>query len=106
MGDQERQRPGAAALLVDEMEVDAGHLRDELAERVEPGLVRAPVVAVLPVGDELLHVGEAGAIGPLLPGSLIRPAHAGQPLAQVGERRLRDVDAKGVRRHQNTGRST
>ncbi len=106
VGDQERQRPGAAALLVDEMEVDAGHLRDELAERVEPGLVRAPVVAVLPVGDELLHVGEAGAIGPLLPGSLIRPAHAGQPLAQVGERRLRDVDAKGVRRHQNTGRST
>src|SRR4030095_15845505 len=64
-----------------------------------------PVGAVLPVRDEVLHVGEAAAEGPLGAGGLIGPAHAGQPLAQVGEGGVGNLDSEGRGRHQNTGRS-
>jgi hypothetical protein len=103
--EQERQRPGTAPLLVDEVQVDAGHLGRELAEAVEPRLVRAPVVAVLPVRDQVLHVGEARAEGPLGAGGLVGPPHAGQALAQIGERRVGNLDPEGPGLHQNTGLS-
>jgi hypothetical protein len=64
--------------------VDRG---DELGELVDGLLLRPPVEAVEPVGDELLQVAE---VGPVLPrpggaGDLVGPAHPPEPGGQVVE---------------------
>ena len=90
VGHHERHRVRVPRAHVQEVDVDAVDLRAEPGHRVEPGLRRAPVVAVRPVGAQLAQVGERHAVGRIGLGA--RPAHAREALAQVAEPRVGNVD--------------
>src|SRR4029453_16400473 len=64
----------------------------ELRVLVEAGFLLAPVVAVGPVAGQLLQVGERHAAAPADAGQLVGPAGAAQPVAQVVQVGLGDVD--------------
>jgi len=85
--------------LVDQVDLQASDLGAELLELVQAGLVRAPVVAIAPVGDELSYVGEVRAVSPSRARHLVRKARARQPLPQIGEVGVGDVDAKWLDVH-------
>jgi hypothetical protein len=76
---------------VDPLAIDGG---GELGVPVEPGLPGPPVVPVGPVAGQLLQVPEGHAAGPAHAGQLVRPAGPGQPLAQVVQLGLGDLDAE------------
>jgi hypothetical protein len=92
MGEDQRQGlwlRGADVEEVDRLAVDGG---GELRVLVQPRLVLAPVVAVTPVGGQLLEIVERHPAAPADPGQLVGPAGTGQPVAQVVEVGLGDVD--------------
>src|SRR5262249_1182134 len=64
----------------------------ELGELVQAGLVLAPVVGRPPVLGELLQVAEGHPAGPADARQLVGPAGARQPVPQVVELCLGDVD--------------
>ena len=97
--EQQRHRARPHPGLVDEVQVDAAQRHGELPARVELHLLRAPVVAVAPVADERLHVGEVGAVAPRLAGDLVGPAHARQARAQVVEHGVGHADGERAGRH-------
>ena len=53
--DDQRQRVLVRRLDVDEVDVETVDLRDELRQRIQPGLEPAQVVLSAPVANELLH---------------------------------------------------
>lgn len=83
---------GSLAALVDEVEAEAVDLSAEVGEPVDGFLLCAPVEPVLPVVNELLHVGQVRAVVPARARDLVGPAGPRQALAQVVESRLRDFD--------------
>jgi hypothetical protein len=94
--DQQRQRVrlGRADVHeVDPLAVDGG---GELRVLVEPGLLGAPVVAALPVPGELPQVAERHATAPADTGQLVGPAGAGQPVGQVVQLGLGNLDPERV----------
>ena len=68
--------------------------RDELRQLIQASLAPAPVVAVLPVGAELLEPTQRHTLAPVLDCLLLRPARTTQPRSQIGEIALRDGRAK------------
>ncbi len=74
---------------VDRLTVDLGA---ELRQSVEPGLVRAPVVLVAPVGDELAHVVDGDAVVPSRVVELVREPGLRKSPAEIVEVGLVDVD--------------
>ena len=78
MHEEQRGRGGAGAGGVDEVLAAAVQLEGELREGVEGGFLRAPVEVVVPVGGEVAHVGDIGAVGPGLAGGLVGPAGLGE----------------------------
>jgi len=79
-------------LHVHEMHLQATHFRVELRQSIEVPLAGAPVEVVSPmVGDAPQYCGR-DAIGPGSVARLIGPPGAGQPLFQIDERRLVDID--------------
>ena len=68
----------------------------ELRERVEPRLLRAPVVLVAPVGDELLEVVARDAPLPADARAARAASASGEPLAQVLEVGVGDRDVERV----------
>ena len=99
VGEEERERGRPAALCVDEVKIDTRHGCGELREAVEHGLVLSPVIVVAPVRAELCHIGEVGPEGPRVARRLIREARAAEPLAEIAQGRLGDVDAERSGRH-------
>ena len=97
--EQEGERGGSAPLRVNEVEIDARHRCGELGEGVQQRLVLSPVVVIAPVRAELLHVGEVGAEGPGGARRLVGEARAAEPLAEICEGRLGNVDAERRGRH-------
>ena len=96
VGHHERDRIGASRLLMDEVDllsVDGGRV---LVEAVEGGFVRAPIVLVLPIGDELAHICQVGSHGPWLPGRVRRPHRVRQPAAQVGKVLVVDMNVESL----------
>jgi hypothetical protein len=89
--EQQRRRLRAAAFDMDVVDVDALDPRLELRQRVERALRRAPVVVVTPVRDELAHEVDRRPKGPRRYRRLVREAHAGEPVAQVAQRGVTDV---------------
>jgi hypothetical protein len=77
------------------MHIDAVQRQRVLRQGVEPRLGGAPVEAVMPVADQLLHVSDVAAIRPGLARRLVGKARARQPLAQIGDRRIRHVQRAG-----------
>ena len=90
---QQWKRVRPLAVEVDEVEVHAVHLTEELGVGVDCRLVGPPIVAVAPVVAESADVLEVGAVVP--PGivELAGPAGAFEPCLQVIEDWLGDVDA-------------
>ena len=64
-------------------------------KRIERGLLRAPVESVPPVLRQASQVVDRNAPAPAGAFQLARPAGVRQPLAQVVEIRLRNLDAEG-----------
>jgi hypothetical protein len=92
VGDDQRQGVrfgGSDVQEVDPLSVDRG---GELGERVEPGLVGSPVVVAAPISGELLQVPERHAPAPVRIAEVGRPACAGEPVSQVVDLRLRNLD--------------
>src|SRR4029453_17993467 len=92
VGEEQRQGVGFGGADVEEVDVLPVDGGDELGEPVEPGLLLAPVVAVGPVGGQRFQVAARPPAGPADPGQLVGPAGAVQPLAQVVQVGLGDVD--------------
>ena len=94
VGDHERQRVRLRGPHVEEVDAEAVELGAELRERVEARLGRPPVVLRRPVRAQLLHVRERDALRPVVDGLGLGPAGASQPLPEVDEILVRDVDAE------------
>src|SRR5690606_1515725 len=61
---------------------------------VQPRFPLPPVEFVAPPADEAPHIGAVAAVFPGGALGLDRPAHAGQPRLEVGERRFRNADGE------------
>jgi hypothetical protein len=96
VGDQQRDRLGVVGADVREVQRLPVDLGEELRQRVEPGLGGTPVEVALPVPREALQVVDRDAAAPALAGDLDAPSGAGEPVAQVVQVGLRDVDAEGA----------
>jgi hypothetical protein len=92
VGEDQRQRVRLRGPNMQEVHAGTVDGGGELRVLVELGLVLAPVVAVAPVGGELLEVAERHAAAPADVGQLVGPAGTVQPLAQVVQVGLGDVD--------------
>ena len=66
---------------------------DELVEAVEQRLPSAPVVPVGPVAADVLDPGERRALRPVVDRLGVRPAGVPEPVAEVVEHVVGDVDA-------------
>jgi hypothetical protein len=97
MDEQERQWVRPDASLVDEVEVDPLERHPELIEGVQLRLLRAPIEAVSPALGQAPHERQVRAVLPPGLRDLIRPAGARQPLAQVGQHVVVDVETVWLR---------
>ena len=96
VGQDQRQRVRLGRADVQEVDVLAVDGRDELRDLVQPGLLGAPVEAVGPVAGQVLQVVQGYAAGPVVAGRVLRPAGPGDPVVQVVEVGLGDVDPEGA----------
>src|SRR5438034_9421172 len=94
MGEDQRERVRVRGPDVDEVDVLAVDRGGEVWKLVEVGFVLAPVVAGAPVFGQLLEPGKWEAVVPPGVGDLIGPTGAGEPVGQVVEVGLGDVDAE------------
>ena len=94
VGQDQRERVGLGRPPVHEVDVEAVDAGLELVEPVEPPLLGPPVELVAPVLDELPQV---GLVHPELPPDalgLVGHAGAREPLLQVGQHVVGDVDGE------------
>ena len=94
--DDDRQGVLVRRLHVDEVDVEAVDLGQELREGVEPGLEPAQVVVAAPVAGELLRRRERHALGDVADGLLLRPSRRLDSPAEVVELVLGHLDAEGT----------
>ncbi len=94
MREDQRQCARLGRAHVQEVDCRAIDGGGELRKCVEPGLPRAPVIRRAPVFGQLLEIRKRHAAAPANARQVIGPAGARQPLAQVVEISLRNVDAK------------
>jgi hypothetical protein len=73
------------------MQVHAGDRHGELAKPIEGRFFQPPIVSVSPVSDELLKVIEARPVPPIRSGHFVRPLHAIEPLTQIFDHVVMDV---------------
>ncbi len=92
--DDQRQRVLVRRAHVDEVDVEAVDLGDELRERVQPRLETSHVVLVGPVAHERLDRRELDALRGVRDGLILGEAGLAQAAAQVLQRAVGDVDAE------------
>ena len=92
MCQDERKRLRAHSALMDEVNADTIHGGLEMSELVQSRPLFAPIVVVLPVGDELPEVVQIGAGIPFRAFDLIRPSCILEPPAQVDQHIRGGVD--------------
>ena len=95
VGDDQRQRVLVLRADVQEVDVEAVDGCLILAPIVQHRLAAAPVVAVTPVIDQRLDLGERGALGPVVDCLRVRPAGLVDAAVEVLEVRLRDGEGEG-----------
>ena len=95
LGDDQRQRVLVLRADVQEVDVEAVDGCLILAPIVQHRLAAAPVVAVTPVIDQRLDLGERGALGPVVDCLRVRPAGLVDAAVEVLEVRLRDGEGEG-----------
>ena len=88
----QRERVRLGRTDVEEVDVLAIDRGRELGEPVQPGLPRAPVVAVQPAVRKASYVRERDPVVGPGPGHLVRPAGSSEPVSEVVEVLLGDVD--------------
>src|SRR5258705_10115833 len=84
---------------VDEVDVHAVDRGRELRERVQLRFEFPPVVVGSPVAQEALESLELSALRPVGYGFLVRPPRRLDPLAEIFERRVRDMDFEWADAH-------
>src|ERR1700730_15255932 len=77
---------------MNEVNVEPVEVRLELVELIQPPLLRPPVVPVAPVRNQFLEVGEVRSVVPPYLGNFVGEAGPRQPLLQVGQHGVRDVN--------------
>ncbi len=92
MSDEERKRARVRRARVHEVDRLAVDARAEVFELVESGLLRAPVVLVAPVVDQLVQVVHRDAVVPARVVDAVREAGPREPGAQIVEDRVVDTD--------------
>jgi hypothetical protein len=95
VGEDQWQRVGVGRPDVQEVHVLAVDLGDVLRVLVDRGLLSAPVELPAPVAGQLTDPSQRDTEIPADAGQLIGPADAVQPVVQVGQVGLRDLDAEG-----------
>jgi hypothetical protein len=95
MGDDQRQRVLVLRADMQEMDVEAVDGGLVLAPTVQHRLAAAPDVAVTPVIDQRLDLGERRALGPVVNGLGVRPAGLVEAAIEVLEVCLRDGEGEG-----------
>ena len=78
---------------VDPQAVDGG---SELVERVEPGLLRSPVVGVPPVLDKISEIVDRDPVGPAGVVDPVRETGVLEPAVEVLQDGLVHIDGKGL----------
>src|SRR5947207_11323114 len=96
VSDDERQRIWMFRTNVDEMNVHAINLGDELRQGVQSRFDLAPIVIRLPVACELLHRRELHALSIVLHEFRRRPLGCLYTPAQFGEFRFRNIYVEGT----------
>src|SRR3989449_7397206 len=94
MGDDDRQRVFVLGPSVNEMNVEAIDLRDELRQCFQPRLALAPVVIGHPVAGEFLNRRHLDALCVVCYGLPFGPPSCGDAPAQVGELLIGDADSE------------
>ena len=94
VGDQQRLGPGLAGPDVQEVDALAVDLGGELWVGIELRLGGAPVIAGAPVLGQLVQVAHWHAAGPPHVGQPAGPAGTGQPVVQVLDVGLGDLDTE------------
>ncbi|MCY1366757.1 hypothetical protein D9M69_536630 [compost metagenome] len=98
VGHDQRHGVRMAGANVDEVNVQAVDVGQELREGIEFRFRLAPVVASLPVPHQRLKLVELYTLGPVGNRFPIRPACSGQTAAKIVERGLRNTGAEGANR--------
>jgi hypothetical protein len=80
VGQYEREWVGTLAALVNEVDAETVHVAFEMCEPVQRPFLLPPVVAILPMINQLLEVGDIGARIPGGAFNLVRPAGFPQAL--------------------------
>ena len=89
---------------MDEVDVHAVDLRDELRQLVQPRLDAPEVVLLQPITRERLRGGELHALRPVVDQLLARPACRGDAPAQIVNLLLRNLDVERPDRGCDLGR--
>jgi hypothetical protein len=96
MQQQQRDRVRIAAARVHEMNPHAVDRSAIVLEAFQRTLLRAPVVLVLPIGDELAQIGGVGAVAPARARQLIGPARAREALVEIAQHAGRGLDREAL----------
>jgi hypothetical protein len=99
VGNEEGQRVGPLAAIVDKMNAQAIDGGAKVCQAVQCLLLGPPVKPRPPVVDELLEIGQMRAIVPRRPRDLIGPAGVGEALAQVRQDLVRNVNGERLHSH-------
>ena len=99
VGDDQRYRVGPLPPLVDEMDVQSLDVSREVGKPVDGLFLGAPIKLGAPILHQLLYVVQIRAVVPTRPRDLIGPPGAGQPVFQVLEYGIRDMDLVGLYSH-------
>ena len=84
----------AAAAHVHEVQRDAVDLAAKVLVAIHRSFLCAPVEAIAPVGDEFPEFVFRDAVLPTAVGEVARPASAYEPISQIVERAVGNVDAE------------
>ena len=95
MSDDQRQGIFVFRTHVQEVDAEAVDAGLVLAPIVQHRFAAAPVVAVTPVIDQRLDLGERGALGPVVDCLRARPAGLVDAAVEVLEVRVRDGEGEG-----------
>ena len=101
MGDEQGQRIGSLATLVDQMNPEPINGGAEVGEAVQCCLLGAPVKLVAPVVNQLLDIGQIRAIVPRCSWNVIGPAGASKALAEICQHLVRNVDGERLHIHRD-----
>ena len=98
MGQNQWDTAAAVGPLVYEVDPNPIQVRPEVLVAVQFPLPGSPVKTIYPVRQQSPQEAELGALPPVRPRNLVRPAGGADPLPEVGQYRLVDRDPERLDR--------